>query len=105
MKHPKGYVLFKSGNTFWELIMKSYPEYPWQPWKFPKISNSIWRLITSGYTYFQCFSSILTSIIDEKYQRGFVEFLEGKLNIEKPNDWLRVTKNDIQKVYKNIPLT
>jgi hypothetical protein len=64
--------LDKYNGTILNLIVATYPDYEWLPWRFAMTTRNYWD--------------------DEKNQRKFMEYAAKELKIKEMSDWYKVTK-------------
>lgn len=65
-------------NSPWGALEAVYPEHEWQPWRYQKAPREYWK--------------------DEANFKKMFEWLERQLNIQSPEDWYRISLDQIQRV-------
>jgi hypothetical protein len=51
MNNDGKYVLEIFGNSIMEMLQRTFPEYPWIPWKFSKLPHGFWNRVGSEKQY------------------------------------------------------
>lgn len=59
-----------------KLLMKVYPEFPWQPFRFQKVPRSFWD--------------------DKENLKVYIKYLEKQLGIQDPDDWMNVNFQELK---------
>ena len=62
-------------SSYINLIMNSYPNYKWLPWKFNRATKGFWK--------------------KEENIKEYMNWLSEKLNIKTTEDWYKVTREVI----------
>jgi hypothetical protein len=69
-------LLAKYNNSLYKLLSTIYPEYDWKPWLFQRVPRSYWANLDN--------------------QKKYLEWIKIKFNIQKFDDWYKLTAKDIK---------